>query len=149
MAFGRRLGRSAARRLGAASRATRARRGQELKEDGTKGVEAILGGPTLRRHAQTSERKTSPLTIDSSIGLSWNPLLVPLREFLFSLVGKTSLVAPTFFGPSTQEVSCQEWAKIPADVDVLLTHTPPAQRLDLASYEKRIGSAGRSLSPKK
>ncbi|CAJ1351104.1 unnamed protein product [Effrenium voratum] len=43
------------------------------------------------------------------------------------------------FGRRRGQELKEEWAKIPADVDVLLTHTPPAQRLDLASYEKRIG----------
>lgn len=34
----------------------------------------------------------------------------------------------------------QEWAKIPADVDVLLTHTPPATILDVSPYTgKPIG----------
>ena len=35
----------------------------------------------------------------------------------------------------------EEWAKIPVDVDVLITHTPPANILDISPYNgKSIGA---------
>ena len=37
--------------------------------------------------------------------------------------------------------SLQEWAKIPTGVDVLLTHTPPANILDVADHAGRHGQS--------
>ncbi|CAK9025480.1 unnamed protein product [Durusdinium trenchii] len=47
---------------------------------------------------------------------------------------------PMAFGRRRGAELKEEWAKIPADVDVLLTHTPPATILDVSPYTgKPIG----------
>eukprot|EP00434_Breviolum_minutum_P012170 symbB.v1.2.010731.t1/scaffold682.1/size173065/8 len=54
---------------------------------------------------------------------------------------------PMAFGRRRGKELKEEWAKIPVDVDVLITHTPPANILDISPYNgKSIGCEELSLA---